>query len=41
MAYVNKRLKEKRAKVKANNADVDDYNKVKTLKFRKIRAHRG
>ncbi|WP_258881153.1 hypothetical protein [Clostridium tagluense] len=40
MAYVNKRLEEKRVKKKINNNNVDDYNVAKSWKFRKIRGYR-
>ncbi|MCB2309012.1 hypothetical protein LGL08_20120 [Clostridium estertheticum] len=40
MAYVNKRIDEKRLKEKNNDKNVDDYNTAKTWKFKKIRGYK-
>jgi len=40
MIYANKRIQEKRIKEKLNNDNVDDYNVIKTWRFRKVREYR-
>jgi hypothetical protein len=41
MAYAAKRIEEKRIKDKLNNDNVEDYNNVKSWKFRRIRGYRN